>query len=185
MERFVTKLSRALAVISALSIVVLVISITTEVVIRNITSSSVPGMVEIAESSLVVGVFFGLGWAAVRGEHVTVTILSDRVGPRANQVFHLVTWTLASAFLVWMVYATTQRAVRATIAGEERFGLLRWPLWPLRWVIALGLAVLLVVAVINMLRAFERRSLLGAEHEAELAQMQTAPVAVPVVRGDT
>jgi len=152
MEKATIRLGRTLAIISALSIVTLMLAITVDVVFRFISRSSLPGLIELAESSLVIAVFFGLAWAGLRGEHVSVTLLSDRLGSRANHVLDLVVWTLASLFLTWMLYATTVRAISSTEAGEERFGLVRWPLYPLRWVIVIGIAAFLIVAITNLVR---------------------------------
>ena len=167
MERFVIAVSRFMAVLSALSIVVLMLAIAADVLMRFISKASLPGMLELAESSLVVAVFFGLGWAAVKGEHVAVTLITDRLGIKANAVISIVVWGLSSLFLGWMFYATTAKALDATRNLEERFGLVRWPLYPLRWVIAVGIAVFLLVALLNFVRSLRGRPIFGDEAEAE------------------
>lgn len=163
MERLVVAVSRVLGILSALSIVVVMLAIAADVTMRFISKSSFPGMLELAESSLVVAVFFGLGWAAVNGEHVAVTLLTDRMGARPNAVINIIVWAVSSAFLGWMLYATVHRALDATAKLEERFGLVRWPLYPFRWVIALGVAVFLLVALLNLMRAVRGRPVLGDE----------------------
>jgi len=167
MERLTFRLSLALAIISAMSIVTLMLAITVDVIFRFVSRSSVPGLIELAESSLIVAVFFGLAWAGLKGEHVAVTLLSDRLGPSTNRVLDLVVWTLVSLFLTWMLYATTIRAISSTQASEERFGLVRWPLYPLRWVIVIGLAAFLVVAVTNLVRVLEGKRPLGSGNESD------------------
>lgn len=174
MQRIIIGTSRVLAIISALSVVVLMLAITLDVVVRTATRSSVPGMIELAESCLVIAVFFGIALAGVRGEHVAVTLVADRLGARMNRVFDLVVWGLSSVFLVWMVFATIERALDATEKGEERFGLIRWPLWPLRWVIVVGLIALLLVAVLNLVRTIAGREPVGAASELELVEQQEA-----------
>ncbi|WP_254910548.1 TRAP transporter small permease [Gulosibacter sp. 10] len=168
MERIVTAAARAMAVIAALCLVVLMLAITVDVVVRNITDKSLPGMIELAETSLVIAIFFGLGIAAVRGEHVAVTLLTDRLGKRAAQVCLVVTWAVTAVFLAWMAWASALRAVEATQRGEERFGLVRWPMWPLRWVILAGILMFLLVAILNLARTIRGREPLGARDEVEL-----------------
>lgn len=172
MQRAIIGLSRVFAIISALSVVVLMLSITADVVVRTITQASLPGMIELAESCLVVAVFFGLALAGVRGEHVAVTLLADRLSATWNKAFNLVVWIVSTIFLAWMLFATIERAIDATEQGEERFGLVQWPLWPLRWIIVVGFAALLLVAIVNMVRTITRRDPLGAGSELALALEQ-------------
>jgi hypothetical protein len=61
--RLVVGISRALGVIAALAIVVLMIAIVIDVTTRYLTGSSMPAMVELSESALIVSLFFGLAWA--------------------------------------------------------------------------------------------------------------------------
>ncbi|WP_300342883.1 TRAP transporter small permease [Nesterenkonia sp.] len=180
LEKFVRVLSQVLAVVSAAAIVAMVIAVAADVVARNATGASLPGMIEIAESSLVISVFFGLAWAGVKGEHVAVTLLADRFGPRLSQITSVFVWIIASGYLAWLLLATTLRAIDSTAMQEERFGLVRWPLYPLRWVIVAGLAAMLLVALVNLARSLTGKAALGpnSELEAVLAQGKEAAVAV-------
>ncbi|MFF2823375.1 TRAP transporter small permease [Arthrobacter koreensis] len=165
MERLIIGISRVLGILSALSIVVLMLAVAADVLMRFISGGSLPGMLEVAESSLVVAVFFGLGWAAVKGEHVAVTLVTDRMGAKANSIINVVVWGVSSGFLAWMLFATTHKALDATAHLEERFGLVRWPLYPFRWVIVIGIAVFLLVALLNLARAVRGRTVLGNEED--------------------
>ncbi|WP_324651305.1 TRAP transporter small permease [Georgenia sp. H159] len=153
LEKALRGVSIVLAIIATLSIIVLMLAIALDVTFRFTTGASVPGMLELAESCLVVAVFFGLAWAGIQGEHIAVTLVANRFGPRVNRVFDLVTWTVSTAFLAWLVYASIERARAATALGESRFGLIEWPLYPWRWVIVIGLAALLLVSLANLLRS--------------------------------
>ena len=161
MERVIVGISRLLGILSALSIVILMLAIAADVAVRAVSGGSLPGMLEVAESSLVVAVFFGLGWAAVNGQHVAVTLVTDRLGPRTNAAIDVGVWAVSALFLGWMLYATTQKAMDATAHAEERFGLVRWPIYPFRWVVVTGVAVFLLVALANLVRALRRKPMLG------------------------
>lgn len=172
LEKSVRILSRVLAVLSAASIVAMVLAVATDVVVRNATGASLRGMVEIAETSLVISVFFGLAWAGVKGEHVSVTLLVDRFNAAWTRITQIFVWTLSSGFLVWLLYATTMRAIDSTSMQEQRFGLVRWPLYPLRWVIVIGVAALLLVTLLNLLRTIAGKSALGPDSELEAVLAQ-------------
>lgn len=174
MKRIVTSISQAMGVIAALSLVILMFGITFDVVTRYITKASVPGVLELAESCLVVSIFLGLPLAAVRGEHVAVTLLTDRLNARWARVCAFVAWAVTAMFLAWMAWASTARAIEATQRGEERFGLVRWPVWPMRWVIVIGLVGFLAVAIVNLIRIITDKEPLGARDDVELATSQIA-----------
>lgn len=163
MQRIINSLASVMAILSAMSLVVLMIAVTLDVTIRFTTGASLPGMVEVAESSLVVAVFFGIAWAGLNDDHVSVTLVTDRLGPRANRWITVAVWSLSSLFLTWMTYATSLRALNATASLEERFGLVRWPLYPFRWVVAAGVAAFLLVAVLNVWKSVRDQPIDPAE----------------------
>ncbi|NLS10700.1 TRAP transporter small permease [Nesterenkonia sp. MY13] len=165
MERLVVVISRAMGVVAALAIVVLMAAIVTDVTTRYITGGSMPAMVELSESALVVAVFFGLAWAGASGAHVAVSLVTDRLPDGVNRILTVVVWLLATGFTAWMTFATYERAVSSTDRSETRMGLVEWPIWPLRWVIVIGLAAFLLVCVINLLRAVRGREILPAAIE--------------------
>jgi|UPI00038036A5 TRAP-type C4-dicarboxylate transport system permease small subunit len=173
-----------MGVIAALSLVVLMFAITLDVVVRYLTKASVPGMLEIAESCLVISIFFGLPLAAVRGEHVAVSLVTDRLGAAAARACALFAWAVTSLFLAWMSWASIVRALDATQRGEERFGLIRWPIWPMRWVIVVGLVVFFTVALLNVIRVIAGRETLGAQDDVELAREQLNAVLEDTVLDD-
>jgi TRAP-type C4-dicarboxylate transport system permease small subunit len=73
-----------------------------------------------------------------------------------------------------MTWASITRAIEATERGEERFGLVRWPVWPMRWVIVIGLLGFLAVAIVNLIRLITNKDPLGAKDDVELATSQIA-----------
>ncbi|HWK20835.1 MAG TPA: TRAP transporter small permease [Microbacteriaceae bacterium] len=160
-SRFFLGQIEILGIISASAIVVLMLATVTDVTVRWITSASVPGMFEIAESALVVAVFFGLPWAALRGEHVSVSLLTDRLTGRWSRIVNVVMWVLCVVTLAWLTYATIGRAIESSMMREARFGLIQWPLYPLRWIIAFGLAQWLVLALVNLARVVRGRRAYG------------------------
>ena len=171
--------SRLLAIVAAASIVAMVLAIAADVLVRNATGASLPGMIEVAETSLVVSVFFGLAWAAANGEHVAVTLLTDRFSAAWMRIVNIFVWTLSSAFLAWLLYASTVRAVDSTRMLEERFGIVRWPMYPMRWVLVVGLVALLLVAILNVLRSALGGNPMGTAGQAEAAAAQGGETAAP------
>ena len=171
-ETLIRGVSRLLAILAAASIVAMVLAIAADVVVRNITGGSLPGMIEVAETSLVVSVFFGLAWAAANGEHVAVTLRADRFNQATMRVVNIFVWARSSAFIAWLRYASIRRAVDSTQMLEERFGIVRWPMYPMRWVLVVGLVALLLVTLLNLARAIAGLAPLGSADQVEAALAQ-------------
>lgn len=162
-ERLLRKLSQVFGALGALSLVVLMTVIVVEVFVRFFTRSSVPGMLEVAETALVIAVYFGLAWAGVRGEHVSVEIVVDRLPKRIAWWVALLGWIVSTGVVGWFVYAAALRAISSTQDLEERFGLVRWPIYPSRWVIVVGLVLLLLVFAQNIVRLVQHKPAFGDE----------------------
>jgi len=177
MEKLIRGMARTLAVLSAASIVVMVIAISIDVFVRNATGGSLAGMIEIAETAMVTSVAFGLAWAGVNGEHVAVTLLTDRFGPRLTRAVHIFVWILTAFYTAWLSYANTLHSIDATQLGEVRFGLVQWPMYPMRWVLTLGFISLFLVALVNIYRSIRGVGPMGFadELEAALADETTPP----------
>src|SRR5699024_10116427 len=169
LEKVVRRTSNILAIISSTAIVVMVVAIATDVVVRNLTGASVPGMIELAETAMVASVAFGLAWAGVQGEHVAVTLLTDRFGMKVKQTVNIVVWTLSSGYLLWLVFANLLRSIESTVMREERFGIIRWPVYPMRWILLVGFIALLLVCLVNLVRSVKGSSPMGFSDEIDAA----------------
>lgn len=168
-ERAIAGVARVLAILAAGAVVVIMLSTALNVVVRFTTRSTLPGTLELAQSCLVVAVFFGLAWAGITGDHVAVRLLSDRFGRGVNRILDIVVWGLATVFMAWITYASFERALDATDRGETSFGLIEWPGWPWRWFLLAGLVAYLLITVVNLLRAVAGRIPFGEDADDQPA----------------
>ena len=169
MEKLIRGIARTLAVLSAVAIVVMVIAIAIDVFVRNITGASLPGMIEIAETAMVTAVAFGLAWAGVNREHVAVTLLTDRFGPRLAKITNIFIWLVVAVYTAWLSYANVIRSMDSLTSNETRFGLVQWPMYPMRWILTLGLISLFIVALVNLAHTLKGREPMGFTDEVETA----------------
>lgn len=162
-------LSNAFGIMATAAIVVIMLSTVLELVGRNITGASVPYLLEISETGLVIAVFFGLSWSAINGGHVAVTLVADRLSQGTQKVLSIVSWVLALGMSCWFFYASTDRALSATSRGEIRMGIVEWPVYPVRWAIAIGFAMLILACLVNIYMSFkDNRVLTQAADELEV-----------------
>ncbi|MFV0372901.1 TRAP transporter small permease [Microbacterium sp.] len=104
---------------------------------------------------LVTATFAGMAWTTIRGEQVSVQVVTERLSSKANRVLDIIIWTLATVYLGWLMQAAFDRAAARTWPVPETVidGVGLAPLWPWRWVFAVALIPFLLVAIVNLLRA--------------------------------
>ena len=144
-----------MAILAALGVVALVVTITTEVIARGIFGRSIPGALELSESLLVWIIFLGLAYGEANATHVRMTLVTDRLPFKVAQVLRGVGYTLTTIVIGWMTYSTGTRAVNSLLQNEIRQGLLQWSLWPARVVLCVGLAVLTLHCALRLWELFQ------------------------------
>lgn len=172
MERFLKRWAALFAILAALGVVVMLWAIVADVGVRNFTRGSLPGMVEIGETMVVAVIFLGMMQAGVSGEHITITLVTGRLRPAVRRRIQTFAWIVSAAVLGWMAWATGVRAVGSFVSQESRFGILSWPIWPTRIVIAVGITSMLVAAVWNVVRLLQGRPPMGEAAQSLEAQIE-------------
>lgn len=125
---------------------------------------------------LVTATFAGMAWTTVRGEQVSVQVVTERLGARSNRILDVAIWTLASGYLLWLLWASVDRAITRTWPVPETVidGVGLAPLWPWRWVFAVAMVPFLLVVLLNLARA-----LVGRRPYDDVMQFDDGPVSGP------
>lgn len=117
----------------------LMFGITLDAIVRFIYGHSVPGLFEMSELSLVVIVFFGLGWTQIDDAHIRVTLFHNKVPPRVAQWMDALAWLAAAAVLALLAYPATGEALESIEIREFRWGYVEVPIWWTKVIVAAGL----------------------------------------------
>lgn len=139
-RRAIIMVARGLAAVSALLIILMMVSTVADVSRRQLAGEAIPGVIELGEVLMVATVFLGLAYTETRGAHVNMTLVIRKLPPRVAAIANTSGLLLVLFVVGWMVYVTGDRAVEATEAQEYRFGLVQIPVWPARIALAVGLA---------------------------------------------
>lgn len=185
MEKAAKAIASALGILATLATLIMMLSIATDVIYRLFYDRTVPGVLEISEASLVTAVFLGLAYTGVTNSHIAVDLLTERLPAKALYPVLNVAWLLSSAYLAWMLVATTQRAIDSTRQGETRMGLIAWPLYPSRWIIVVGVAAMLLVALINVARTIRGHEVLGADRTEQVSEAPVHPYRLVQAEADS
>ena len=140
--RMTRRVSRTMAVVSAMVSGAIMLGIVADVGRRELVGRSIPGMIELIETFMVIVVFLGLAYAEATGVHVRMSLVTNALGPRmrkAVKTFGMVVCMVGSASVS---RTSAFRAVQSTTLREVRPGLLRFPIWPARIIVAFGFGML-------------------------------------------
>lgn len=142
--------TRTLSFVSVASIAFMMVATSADVGRRQLFGSSVRGVIELSEIMMVVIVFFGLGYAESQNAHVSMTLFIRRLPDRVAAAVKAAALVLAILVIGWMLVATFDRAIDSFASGEQRFGIVRLPVWPARWAIVIGLAAFLLEMLVRL-----------------------------------
>lgn len=168
MRRAVQRAAGTLGVLAALCVVLMMFATGADVVQRGLTGRSLAGVQEVTESLIVAVVWLGFAWAQMTREHVSVNLMTQRLGRRAAAVARLAGQGFVLVLASWMTWRTGVSAWESFVTGEVRFGLLQVPMWPARAAIPLGLIVFVAVVLVQ-----------AREHVLELRADAAAPADPP------
>jgi TRAP-type mannitol/chloroaromatic compound transport system permease small subunit len=111
----------------------------------------VPGPFEITESSMVLIVFGALTYAQIRRAHIRVELIYLRMGPRVQAVMDVFADLAALTFFGLMLWQAINEAQYSYQIREATVGLIRFPLYPARIVLAAGTGLLILRLVLDLI----------------------------------
>ncbi len=116
----------------------------------------VPGAKEITESTMVLIVFGALTYAQIRRSHIRVELVHARMGPRMQAFMDVVTDIAALTFFGFLLWQAVFEAMKSWRIDETSDGLIVFPLYPARWILVAGVAILMVRLVVDLLADLPR-----------------------------
>ena len=106
---------------------------------RYLMGRSIPGVFELAEQSMGVLVFFGLGWTQMQRKHIRVTFAVDVLPEHARRLAAAIAWLLSMLLVVYIAMPASHEAYHSTMNQEFRWGVVQMPIWWVKIVAAIGL----------------------------------------------
>ena len=152
--KYIHHISRGLAGIAVILILLMMVSTTADVGGRYLFNNPIPGTFELNRTLLVFVVFLTLGYAQLMKRHIRVELLPTRLPPRAGILLDGFGVLLGLALMGAITYGASITAYDATITGEYETGLINFPMWPGRIALAVGCLVLSIEYVLSMIEDF-------------------------------
>ena len=158
-------IERWLSTIGAWLFIMIVLSVTTDVLVRSIVGSSVTGIFELNEL-LMVGGFLVLSYTQKQRGHVTVELILIRLRGKAHYFTELSSMLLTLVICViflWQSIVQLQLAISMNFISE---GLIQYPQWPARLCVSIGFLFLCLrfgIQISDKLRGREEQITLQTE----------------------
>jgi len=111
----------------------------------------VPGPRELTESTMVLIVFGALAYAQIRRSHIRVELVYFQMPPRVRAAMDVVTDLAAIAFYGLILSQAISEAQYSLQIGEATVGLIRFPLWPARFILAAGCALMILQLTLHLI----------------------------------
>ena len=153
--RWITSVNRGLATSGGLLVALIMVITCVEIASRAVLSFSIPGASETTILLLLALVFIGMAGAESKGENYSVTILVQALKPDTQRVLRTIARLVSLIALTLMAWFSWSRGIAAMFASEASYGVISYPVWPSRLLIAFGLTMLALQLVAGILNDFD------------------------------
>lgn len=144
---------RALGLGANVALLLIMLGVSADAVLRYGLNRPVAGTLEGVELLLVFAVFAGLARTQAERGHIAVGLLTDHLTGRPRAALAALASVLALTLFVAVTWATGGMAVRSWTMGEYSPGLIAFPLYPSRFLVALGTLFLCLQLLVELARA--------------------------------
>jgi TRAP-type mannitol/chloroaromatic compound transport system permease small subunit len=122
-----------------------------DVIGTNFFGYPVDGTLEITESTMVLIVFGALVYTQDKRGHIRVEILHGFMGPRTRSLMDLFTHFLALLFFVLLGWHSIGELTYSWEMKEATMGSIRFPLYPARTLLTIGVALLILQLTLDVI----------------------------------
>jgi len=136
------KLFNALAVAAALTLLAMVVMVTADIVLRNLTRSGFPWANEVSEYALYVITLLTAPWLLRRGQHVRVDLVLTLVPVRVAWLMEAAGDVIGFAVCLVMMRYGFKMSIESAVLGSITIKNLVFPEWWLLWPLPVCFALL-------------------------------------------
>ena len=144
---WVASASRAMARITGVLIILIMIAVVIDAVLRGMMGIAIWGVLEVGVLLLLALIYLGLPATQANRENFRVSIFAERFPPWVDRI---VTWLLLAvqlAVLGILCWTSWRSSIYSFNRDEVSFGMVQIPLWPSRAMVSVGLTLLLIQSI--------------------------------------
>ncbi len=156
------RINLACAFLSGVALLLMMLAGAADVIGTNLDllklpSSPIPAAFEFMATMMVVNVFLAVSLGQVRRQHIRVEVLVNRLPRILQRVADVAQYVLAVAFFGLIAWFAWPAAVHSFNVGEYAPGLINFPIWPARFILAFGATLLSIQCCFDIVGLFAQR----------------------------
>ncbi len=151
LSTLVQRLALLLLLLGAVGMIISMLLGVADVVGTKFLGLPVPGTLEVTKSTMVLIVFGALAYTQSRRGHIRVELLYNHVGPRAKSFMEATTHLLALVYFTLLAWQGFNELLYSWEIREATMGAIRFPLYPARFLLFFGTALLLLQLALDLI----------------------------------
>ena len=153
-DRAVKSISRGFGIIAIFILVLMMLFTVTDVILRKIFNTPIPGGLELIEFMMIFTGFLGLAWCALSGMHIRVDLVVSKMSRRTQGIIDSLCHFTGISMSIIIAWRSILEGL-ATRQLHTESAVLAIPIFPFYFVLATGFAVLGLSILILLLRALK------------------------------
>ncbi len=145
-----------LAVPAALTVAVMMLSITLDATSRYVLNRSIPGVFELNEVLLVICIYMSLAWTQIEKGHIRVTVLLMHLPDKVVAFLDIIAGLVAFCFILALACMSAVGALESIRIMEFRWGSVQMPIWWAKSLVPIGCFMLNFQLLIDIWKDIER-----------------------------
>ena len=123
-------------------------------IIARALEERVRGTYELNEIMMIFIVFFALAYTQKEKRHIKADLFTQRLGRLSKPLLDGIVASLCLIFLLYLTYLSFEYAYEKFLIDDYRYGDIRYPVWPLRYIIAIGFSLFALQIFIDISHYF-------------------------------
>jgi len=154
--RAISVFDRWLAEIAGWVIIVMMLTLSYDVIMRYAFGMPTTWAGEINRYMLVLVMFFGAPWALPAGGHVAVDIVTETMTERKRLRLEIITSCMAVVYMAIFSMESVKYTWEAIAGNVKSTEYLAWPMWPMRSFLVIGGVLLGLEFIFRIIRAVKQ-----------------------------
>tara|TARA_R110000787_G_scaffold6137_10_gene21755 strand:- start:15832 stop:16422 length:591 start_codon:yes stop_codon:yes gene_type:complete len=157
LEKWIRLLSKGLALIGGVSVVLMMIHVVADIIAKYLFNSPIEGTLEVVSAYYMVAVvFLPLAIAELRREHIIVDMFIRHFAFTPRVYTYVLTGLITAGFYGLLAYETGEAALHALKINEVMMGTSFVVVWPSRWFLPIGFGAITLAILFHVLQAILR-----------------------------
>ena len=145
--KMLSLVTRLITALGALAVLAIALIGTVDVLSIRILNQSIPGVIKLSEAGLVLALFLGLAVVVRNRGHIRIEILVTSLGPRTRRFCDVTGYLFTTVFFSMWSWQMGHMAAKSWSIRETATGLLSFPLYPIKFILFLGLLIATIESV--------------------------------------